>query len=227
MELTDALIEMGKGKFIVGYTDLHVGGDAIAAFRDPQQLCLDILEYPEQIKALCDKITNDFLQVYDIFHEKLSAAGMPSSTWLPATCKGKFHVPSNDFSCMISNEMFEEIFLPGIIKECQHMDHCIYHLDGPGALRYLDLILDILEIDAIQWVPTAGQDYWANWIDVYQRIQQRGKALQILSIPASDLEYLFEVLGPEGVWLSQITGIKNLDEAKAVLKVINRWGRNR
>jgi hypothetical protein len=31
IEMTDALIEAGKGKFIVGYTDLHGGGDAIAA----------------------------------------------------------------------------------------------------------------------------------------------------------------------------------------------------
>ncbi len=224
MELTDALLEVGRGKFIVGYTDLHVGGDAIAAFRDPQQLCIDILEYPEQIKSLCERITNDFLKAYNIFHEKLSTAGMPSTTWLPATCKGRFHVPSNDFSCMISNKQFEEIFIPGIIRECQHMDRCIYHLDGPGALRYLDLILDVPEIDAIQWVPTTGQDYWANWIDVYQRIQQRGKALQIQSIPVSDLKILFEVLRPKGVWLSSITGINNEEEANSALKLIGRWG---
>ena len=103
------------------------------------------------------------------------------------------------------------------------MDRCIYHLDGPQALRYLDTLLDIPEIHAIQWVPGAGRDYWADWIEVYQRIQQRGKALQILSIPVADLPQLFNVLRPEGVWISAVSGITNQDEAEAVLKAISAW----
>ncbi len=225
LEMTDALIEAGTGKFIVGYTDLHGGGDAIAAFRDPQELLIDTIEHPEEIKALCDRVTTDFLRVYDAYHERLSAAGMPSTTWCNATCKGKFHVPSNDFSCMIPDKAFEELFLPGIIRECRHMDRCIYHLDGPQALRFLDLLLEIPEIHAIQWVPGAGRDYWADWIDVYQSIQNRGKAMQILSVPAEDLDRLFEALRPEGVWLSSVTGITNREEAEAALRAIARWGR--
>jgi len=223
VEITDALIDRGKGRFIVGYTDLHGGADALAALRDPQELLVDTIERPVEIKRLCDRITTDFLRVYDIFYEKLAAAGMPSTTWCHATCKGKFHVPSNDFSCMISTHAFEDLFLPGIIRECRHMDRCIYHLDGPQALRYLDLLLDVPEIHAIQWVPGAGRDRWADWTSVYQKIQNRGKALQILSIPAPDLGLLFEVLRPEGVWLSHISGVTDEQEAQDVLARITRW----
>jgi hypothetical protein len=224
-EYTDLLLEAGKGKFIVGYTDMHGGGDAIAAFRDPQQLCIDMIEHREEVKALCDRVTGEYLKVYDMFYDKLSAAGMPSTSWCSATCGGKYYIPSNDFSCMISNEMFEETFLPGIIRECQHMDRSIYHLDGPQALRYLDTLLAIPEIHAIQWVPGAGRDYWGNWIEVYQRIQEAGKAMQMLSIHVRDLGNLFDVLRPEGVWLSSVSGISNREEAEAALKAISRWGR--
>lgn len=223
--LTDALLERGCGRFIVGYTDLHGGGDAIAAFRDPQQLLLDTIENPGAVKRLCDRITRDFLRVYDIFHDKLSAAGMPSTSWCPATCKGKYHIPSNDFSCMIAAEAFEELFIPGIIRECQHMDRCLYHLDGPQALRYLDLLLDIPEIDAIQWVPTSGNNYWADSIEVYRRIQQRGKALQLHSVPVEDLPLLFTALKPEGVWISSVPGVSCLSEAESVVAAVARWGR--
>lgn len=221
-EMTDALIEAGRGTFIVGYTDLHGGGDAIAAFRDPQELLIDTLEHPGAIKRLCDRITSDFLSVYDEFYHTLSAAGMPSTTWLPATCRGKYHVPSNDFSCMISDAAFEDLFVPGIIRECRHMDRCIYHLDGPQALRYLDRLLEIPEIHAIQWVPGAGRDYWADWIDVYRRIQSRGKAF-CLSLPASDLDLLFESLHPHGVWISSVSGVSDAAEADAVLARIKKW----
>lgn len=221
VELYDALVEAGKDKFIVGYTDFHPGGDAIAAFRDPQRLCIDTLERPGEIKKLCDRITDDFLRVFDQFHRKIIADGMHSSTWLPAACKGKFHVPSNDFSCMISTEMFEELFVPGIIRECKHMDRNIYHLDGPQALRHLDLLLAIPEIHAIQWVPGAGQEHWGNWIEVYQKIQNAGKAL-CLNLPAGDIEKFCELFRPEGVWLT-LTGIPDEDVADAVLKRIAKW----
>jgi hypothetical protein len=222
-EMTDAFIEVGKGKFIVGYTDFHVGGDAIAAFRDPQALLIDTIEVPDKIKALCDRITTDFLKVYDYFFEKLSAGGMPSTSWTPAIGKGKFHIPSNDFSCMISQSAFEDLFIPGIIRECQHMDRNIYHLDGPQALRFLDLLLDIPEIHAIQWVPGDHYDYWADWIHVYQHIQSKSKALQLLCVPAKDLDLLFETLNPEGVWISSVSGITNREEAEAALKKISDW----
>ena len=223
IEMTEALLDAGTDTFIVGYTDLHGGGDGIAAFRDPQELLMDTIEHPDAIKRLCDRITTEFLEVYDEFYSMLSAAGMPSTTWLAATCKGKYHVPSNDFSCMISDDAFEDLFIPGIIRECQHMDRCIYHIDGPQALRYLDRLLEIPEIHAIQWVPGAGQDYWADHIEVYQRIQNKGKAFQILSMPAKDLDLLFSVLEPEGVWISSVSGISNEQEAEAALREIAKW----
>ena len=226
-ELTDVMLEVGRGNYIVGYTDLHGGGDAIAALRNPQNLLIDTLECPKKIKTLCDRITTEFLGIYDIFHEKLSAAGMPSTTWCSATGKGKYHVPSNDFSCMISDAAFEDLFIPGIIQECRHMDRNMYHLDGPQALRFLDRLLDIPEIHAIQWVPGAGNDYWGDWIEVYQRIQARGKALQIISVPIEDLPRLAEVLDPHGVWISRVEGIENEADARSALSELERWTRRR
>lgn len=223
LEMTDALIAAGKGRFIVGYTDLHGGGDAVAAFRDPQELLIDTIENPAAIRRVCDLIAPDFLEVYDLYHRRLSAAGMPSTTWCHVVGKGRVHIPSNDFSCMISDQAFEELFLDGIVRECRHMDRNLYHLDGPQALRYLDRLLDIPEIQAIQWVPGAGRDYWADQIGVYQRIQARKKALQITSIPAADLPRLFTVLAPEGVWISSVSGINSRQEAEAVLKLISGW----
>jgi hypothetical protein len=225
MEMTDAYIQAGRDKFIVGYTDLHGGADAIAAFRDPQALCIDMVERPQEVKALGDRITRDFLRVYDEFHAKLSAAGMPSTSWLPAICRGKYHIPSCDFSCMISDDMFAENFLPGIVEECRHMDRSIYHLDGPQALRYLDTLLDVPQIHAIQWVPGAGRDHWADQVPVFKRIQERKKAFIIAGLPATDLPQLFSALRPEGVWIGNVSGITNQAEADAALKAIGRWGK--
>jgi hypothetical protein len=221
LALTDALIEAGRGRFIVGYTDLHPGGDAVAAFRDPQRLCIDLLENPQAVRELVDRVTEDFISLFDLYHERLAAAGMPSTTWLRAVSPARMHVPSNDFACMISRAAFEEIFLPGLVRECRHMTHNIYHLDGPQALRFLDPLLEIPEIQAIQWVAGANRDRWTDWIDVYRRIQKAGRSF-VVTLPAADLGLAFEVLRPEGAWLS-ITGVRDAEGAEAVLAAVRRW----
>ncbi|MEW6754106.1 MAG: trimethylamine corrinoid protein 2 [Candidatus Latescibacterota bacterium] len=223
VEISDALVEVGRGRFIVGYTDVHPGGDAVAAFRDPQQLCIDVLERPHEVRALVERVTDDFLGFFDFFYARLSAQGMPCTSWLPATCRGRYHIPSNDFSCMISTPLFEEIFLPGIARECRHVDRSIYHLDGPQALRFLDLLLDVPEIQAIQWVPGAGHDHWVDWIPVYRRIQERGKAF-CLSVPLEELDQVFAALRPEGAWI-QLGGVPDEESARAALGAVARWGR--
>lgn len=185
---------------------------------------MDLLEYPAEIKNLCERITLDFIELYDFYYDKLSKAGMPSTTWMPVIARGKMHIPSCDFSCMISSEMFEEMFLPSIIKECKHMDRCIYHLDGPNALRYLDRLLEIPQIHAIQWVAGAGKDNFADSIDVYKKIQKANKAFVVYPKNLKETSHIIEILKPNGVWMD-FRDIENMEMAETALNAIKKWGR--
>lgn len=221
LEVTDALLEAGKGRFYTGFTDLHPGADAIAAFRDPQQMNIDMLEAPEEIKRLLDRVTEVFFHVYDLFHAKLTAAGQAITTWPGIVSTRKWHVPSNDFSCMVSKAMFDEFFLPGISAECRHMEANIYHLDGPNALRHLDSLLSIPELNVIQWTFGAGNEPASRWMDVYRKCQAAGKGLQI-PLSVTELDAFMDNLKPNGLWLN-ITGIRTREEAEAVLRKLARW----
>ncbi len=220
-EMTDALLEAGKDRFIVGMTDWHPGGDCIAAFRDPMNLAMDLITHKEQVKSLLDRVEADYYQLYNVFYNKLRAAGQPITSWTPLVCDGKYYIPSNDFSIMISTAMFEEIFLPGISRECHFLDHSIYHLDGPGALRHLNSILAIPELDALQFVPGAGSEGFNKWIPVYQKAQAAGKGVQVDCTP-DDLNLLMDTLIPRGLFL-QMSGIDSPETANAVLKSLESW----
>lgn len=219
-EMTDALLDAGKGLYYTGMTDMHPGGDALAAFRDPMALNTDLLLYPDAIKALLAQVTEVFFRVYDFYFEKLSAAKQAVTTWPGIVSSRKWHVPSNDFSCMISKEMFDEFFLPGIAEECRRLDASIYHLDGPGALRHLDSLLSIPELNAIQWLYGAGHGRASDWLHVYKRCQAAGKGLQIFA-ELDELDMLMENLRPEGVWLS--VSVQNRAEADAAVSRVCRW----
>jgi hypothetical protein len=224
-EMTDALLAVGRGKFITGMTDWHPGGDCLAAFRDPQRLALDMIEHVDEVKTLLPRVEADYFALYDIFYDKLRAAGQPISSWTTLVCDGKYYIPSNDFACMVSRQMFEDVFLPGIISECRFLDRSIYHVDGPGALRHLDTLLAIPELDAIQWVPGAGREVFARWIPVYQRVQAAGKGVQVLC-KFSEIDTIIEALDPHGVFLS-IGEVPSREAALDMLKKLEKWAARR
>lgn len=215
-------LETGKGKFVVGLTDIHPGGDLAASFRDPQQLCFDVLEEPENVSALLKHIWNAFFDFYDVQHKLLIEHGQTLTTsWLPLfDANGRYYIPSNDFSIMISNEMFREFFVPEIVAEIEWLDRSIYHLDGPGALRHLDALLEIKKLDAIQFVYGDGAKPASRWLHVYQKIQDAGKNIHGWIEP-NELDTFMDALNPEGVMLHTSAG--SIEEADVLVKRVSRW----
>ena len=223
LKMTDALIEISQGRFIVGMPDWHPGGDLLAAFRDPQNLAVDMIEHLDEVKALLDRLEPDYFQIYDLFYNKVRAAGMPATSWTTLLHDGRYYIPSNDFSIMISKRMFDEVFLPGIQRECRLMERTIYHLDGPAAIRHLDSLLEIPELNAIQFVPGSGNEVFERWIGLYQRIQKAGKGIQVIC-SLHEIERVIETLDPHGVFLS-VSGVPDRETGLRLLKRLGQWTR--
>jgi len=220
-EMTDAYLAVAEDKFIVGMTDWHPGGDWLAGLRDPQNLAMDMIMYPEEVKAALEIAEKDYFRLYDRYYAKLREAGHPITSWLTLISDGKYYIPSNDFSAMVSPAMYDEFFLPGIRRECQFLDASIYHLDGPGALRHLDSILSIPELNAVQWVFGAGNEGYHRWVDVYHRIQSAGKGAQVICA-YDEIPQVLETLQPEGLFLS-VSGVPDREAGLDLLKRLEQW----
>lgn len=219
--MTETFLEVGRGHYYTGITDLHPGGDAVAAFRDPLELNIDMLEHPDEVKDMVARITPVFGRVYDHFADQLQGAGQAITCWAGIASRRRWYVPSNDFSCMISKAMFDEVFLEGIRQECAHLEASIYHLDGPGALQHLDSLLAIPELNAIQWVYGAGNGRATDWLEVYKKCQAAGKGIQ-LHIGLDELDTIIAELRPEGVWMG-VGGVADRAAGEAVLKKVAAW----
>ncbi len=219
-EMTDALLEVGKGKFYTGYTDLHPGGDCLAAFRDPLNLNIDMIDNLDHVKSMREKVDDVFIQVFNYYVDYLQGHGQAITTWAGPVSTRRWHVPSNDFSCMISKEMFDDTFLPGVARECRNAEASMYHLDGPNALKHLDSLLEIPELNAIQWICGAGNGRATDWFHIYQKCQAAGKGIQ-LSAEADEIDAIIENLKPEGVWLW--VSVKSEEQADEALKKLCRW----
>ncbi|MEW5957413.1 MAG: hypothetical protein AB1801_06800 [Chloroflexota bacterium] len=219
-ELTRLALEKCRNKSLVGYTDLHPGVDCAAAWRDPQQLCLDLYDVPDRVKSLIELAIADFEQIYNHFDAMLKAERQLSVSWMGIPSFGKMHIPSCDFSAMISSDFFEEFCLPVLQREVKMMTHNIFHVDGKGVARHLDYILAEPGIQAVQWVQGVGDDYpILQWVPLIKEIQ--AKKPVIIDLQQHELEPFIQQMEPEGLFLWIAT--RSEAEELAIIERLEQW----
>lgn len=222
-ELTDCALSACRGKFLVGYTDVHPSFDCADALMGTEELFFQIADDPDFVKAVTRRCFDPFFPLMDAFHKKLKAHGQLSVTWMQIPSYETMHIPSCDLGAMISPAMFEEFALPFILEEVRHFRHNVFHVDGKGVARHLDRLLEIPEIQAYQWVQGVGEDRpILQWIPLIRRIQQAGKSV-VVDLRLAELEAFMREIGPEGVLLC-------IDESdpetqRAVLDRLLQWRR--
>ena len=136
--------------------------------------------------------------IYEALFEAGNMGRRGSIGWAPFYCEGRFATIQCDYICLIGPKQARRFALPAIDEEASYLDHCVYHLDGPGALVHLDDLLAIRGIDVIQWVPGDGKPPMIKWLDLLKRIQAAGKGLQIPASP-EEVKLFHRELKPEGV----------------------------
>lgn len=219
-EMTHAALNRCKGKYMVGYTDIHAGIDCAAAFRDPQQLCLDIMMEPEQVIKLVDISSRDFQAVYNHFDSILKSHNQLSVTWMGIPSFGKIHIPGCDFASMLSPEDFDTFVLPSIKNEIAPMTHNVFHVDGKNVARHLDKLLELPEINAIQWVQGMGLDMpIMQWVPLIKKVQAAGKSL-VIDLKVSELESFMNEISPKGILLCIDT---DTDTQHDIIKRVQKW----
>jgi hypothetical protein len=219
-EMTRIALERCPGQFMVGYTDLHPGVDCAAAWRDPQQFCLDLIENPDKAAALIEIAIADFETIYDHFDDMLKAQRQLSVSWMGIPTFGRRHIPSCDFSTMISPQMFEQFCLPVLQREVKTMTHNIFHIDGRGVARHRDMIFSVPEVHAIQWVQGVGDDLpIMQWVPLIKEIQARRPV--IVDLNKHELDDFMAAVRPEGIFLWVASDDE--EEERALLKRVEKW----
>ncbi len=213
-ELIDALCEAAPGNFLVGIPDLHGGGDALAAMRHPDRLALDLYDKPAEVKRIMSALTEIYKEIFDAYEERISRVQEGCTTWLRAYSRGTYTALQNDFSGLVSPEMFVEFFLPDVQQMARYLDNSLYHLDGPAALGNLPHLLELEKLDGIQWVPGAGAGTMGEWVEVCRRVLEAGKCL-FVGCPSAELLPLLEQLPHEGLCLQ--TGCGSEGDARRLL----------
>lgn len=220
--MTDYALQACEGRFLVGITDLHGNYDILASLRDPQELCLDLMDDPDAVRRAGAHVSAAFADAFSRSYAKVAAAGQPSIAWIPAPHAGPAYIPSCDFWCMVSPRIARDLILPDIVTEMEPLERSIFHLDGPDALQHLELLLELPRLDAVQWVYGAGRGPAARWMDVYRRILGAGKSVMLLAQDPADALAVLSEVGPRGLFISVEQRFDTVGEAESFVRDVER-----
>jgi hypothetical protein len=221
--LLNAGVEQADG-YYVGVPDLNGPTEILALLRGTERLAIDFYDHPAQIVPALQEINQAW---YDAWRSADAIARRAGGHffWMGIWSDRPATDLQSDFSCMIAPQMFDAYFLPFLAEQTEMVERTIYHLDGPGAVKHLDSLLDLPDLDGIQWVPGAGAAPAIAWIDLLKRIQDAGK-LVYAYCEAGEVELLLRELRPEGLMLI-VSGCETVQGAQALLENVETWSKRR
>jgi len=159
--------------------------DVLAALRSTGQLLMDCMDSPELVHAALAALEPIFWRYWDETRALLAPCNQGLySSWIGVLSNRPYATSQADFSVMLSPALFEEFALPGIRREAERIGRTAYHLDGPEQIKYLDMILAIPEVRAIQWPPYPGLSVLKGDCDeMIRKVIDSGRRLVMSEIP--------------------------------------------
>lgn len=220
-ELLKVCKAKAQGHYYVGMPDLMEGLDVLAAIKGTDKVLLDTVMQPEVLEHQMQQINDIYFQVfdelYDIIREGDEMAFCYFSSWAP----GKMSKLQSDISTMISVDDYRRFVQPFIREQCQKIDYTLYHLDGVGAMHHLDALLEIKELNAIQWTPGVGEPQGGSpkWYELYQKIIAGGKSIMACWVTLDELRPLLDNIGGDGVHIEM--DFHNEREVEQAMKIVD------
>jgi hypothetical protein len=219
LDLVAACKRLSEGRYFVGCPDLIEGLDTLAGLRGTQAILLDTVDRPDELEEQVRQVNAIWFEVFDRIYDVINEDGEMAFCYFSLWGPGKVAKLQSDISIMMSPPSFRQFVQPYIREQCQWLDYSLYHLDGVGAIRHLDALLEIKELNAIQWTPGVGQPQGGDpkWFDLYRRIRAGGKAVMASWVEVDELAPLLDAVGPEGVHvLMHFENEADIDRASAI-----------
>jgi len=168
--------------FIFTIPDMIENIDILSAMRGAEPLCIDMLDNPETVSRHLRQIDELYEYYYNLIYDFVkfpdnSSCFSAFRVWGP----GRTAKIQCDFAALISPRQFREFALPSLRRQCKFMNNTVFHLDGPQAMKHVPALMEIKELNALQFTCGEMRPDGTNeeWWGVYDQVKAAGKALWI------------------------------------------------
>lgn len=190
------------------------GLSTLGMFRGFEELCTDLLDRPDWVKAWSARLTDMYIEIYEHYYRQLGYER--SLCFFGPMAMGRSEGVQCDFAVHLSPAMFEEFALPDLRRTTDYLDRSLYHLDGTCQLRFLDHLRACPKLTGIQWNPETTELCPLKWIHAFREIRRRDFCLMI-SCTVDDALEVTRQIGPDGLFF-MLPPFASLDEAHQAIE---------
>ncbi len=222
-ELLQESKKLSNGKYYVGCPDLIEGLDTLAGLRGTDTVLMDIMIQPEELEEQLRKVNEIYFRVFDRIYDIIRVGDEMAFCYFSIWGPGKVAKLQSDISVMISEDDYRRFALPFLREQTEKIDYTLYHLDGVDAIRHLDAVLEMEQLNAIQWTPGVGEPQGGDprWYDLYKRMLAGGKSIMANWVTLDEIEPLLDNIGNQGVHLN--IDFKTEKDIDTALKIVEKY----
>jgi len=222
-DLLIACKEKAQAHYMVGCPDLVEGLDVLASLKGSDNVLMDLIMDPDNTLKQLQEINNAYFDVFDRIYDIINVNGEMAFCYFSLWAPGKVSKLQVDISIMISEDDFRTFCKPFLQEQCNRIDYTLYHLDGVDAIRHLDTVLELENLNAIQWTPGYGQPQGGNkqWYDLYKKILASGKSVMANWVTIDELEPLIDQVGNQGLHIN--VDFKSERDIEKALRIVERY----
>jgi len=200
--LTQRSVRLAKNHHFVSLFAMEGITDILAGLYGTENFLVDLISKPDQVKRGAGLVKEFWIELFAEFQGYLCQTGNDGQIgWAGIWAPGSHFPLQEDFSYMISNEMYREFVLPHLVDMIDVMEFPLYHLDGIGAIPHLDTLLEIDQLKVIQWVPGAGKERLDQWYELLKKILAAKKSIQVFA-EADEVDELVKQVGTRGLLIT-------------------------
>jgi len=225
-EMVNRSVQRADGRYLTNIWGIAAIIDTIAGLIGNEKSFLAMMEEPEKLKAVRNRIAAWGKETYDELYAVNKDYHDTTIDSMGVYCHKKVCTTQCDLSVMISPDMFRDYVLEDIESSYAFVDYGIYHLDGEEQIRHLDILLSIEKLKLIQWQPTTRANMPSykdplNWIGLFKRIQDAGKSV-LIYCPPEQVRELLQKIARDKVFLS--VGCSDEKSAQQLIRELERIG---
>jgi hypothetical protein len=224
MAIIEKALAGSRGRYLVGLPDLIEGIDILVSLRGMEALLEDMIDRPRFIEHGTREINEAWFDVFTRIEARVKDP-WGATTW---ACfhlwgEGRTAKVQCDVSAAFSPAMYRTFVAPQLTAQCRWLDNSLYHLDGLQCLGHLDALLEIEELDAIQWTAGAGRagDGDPQWYELYRRIRAAGKGVMATDVKPAEIIPLLDAVGPKGLFI--VAEARSEDEARELERAVEAY----
>jgi len=198
LEIVDYFIEKCKGRKQIGMSDFGGPADWIASVMGTENFLVESIQQPDRMRDFALRLARESRKAFDTVYAKIRRQNDGVVNWMPVWNEISLSTAQDDIAVNLSPDLYKKVFLPALKEMALQGKSCVLHWHD-ACRHHLDNLLEIKELEVIQYGhdPTTGD--FKEHIGSMQKIQKAGKILFITCVEAKDVEFFVNNLDPRGL----------------------------